>query len=155
MSRPAAESITYPVDQRPVPRLGQERKLLQHAAQQPVLEDERVGRHDHPPVPEQLQLAPPQRRLLEGRERWRRARAPAVGRGAPPRRLDVVALLVAPVGLPAQPARPEVVVPVAVEEGAAEEEGDDDERLEERADRHGVGWLEMITRARYVFVCVA
>lgn len=53
-----------PVNLEPVPRLNEERKLLEDTAQEAVLEDERVGCGDDALVAEELQLATAQSRLL-------------------------------------------------------------------------------------------
>lgn len=55
---------TYPVYQRPVPSLNQERELLQQPAQEVVLESPRVRRHDLLPVSQYPYLSFPPARFL-------------------------------------------------------------------------------------------
>lgn len=51
------KSKSYPVDQSPVPRFDQKRKLVQQAAQKSILEDARVWRRHAPTETKQLKLA--------------------------------------------------------------------------------------------------
>lgn len=130
---------TYPVDEGPVPSLSEERKLVQHSAQEPILEDKRVGRSNQLLVPKQLELATAPCRLLDGAQRGRRALAPAVG-GKPPRGYIVafleMLLLEVLLASPTGATLGEVVIFVAVEVGAAEEQRHDHQGFEECAHRH-------------------
>lgn len=127
----------YPINQGPIPTFDQERKLAEHATQQTIMKNGRVGRGD----------------LKPGREDSNLAFAPSVFRGMQQRRgprsrtqspifirirgIRRTGTRLVRTSLPATPARNGMFGPV--DPGPSEEENDDDQRLQDCSDSHGDG----------------